>query len=67
MYVEVVELLRASYPPPRHRHTGAAGAVVEGAGLVENKAFLLEVLLNHFADRDSQIQQVMDACMLRIR
>lgn len=28
------------------------------AGFMNNKAFLLEVVLNHFADRDSQIQQV---------
>ena len=55
----VVELLRSSSPhTPRHRGTGAVGTVEEGAGLVDNKAFLLEVLLNHFADRDSQIQQV---------
>lgn len=45
-------------PSPRPRDTGAVGTVVEGGGLVDNKAFLLEVLLNHFADRDSQIQQV---------
>lgn len=36
--------------------SGDNGASV--AGFMDNKAFLMEVVLNHFADRDSQIQQV---------
>lgn len=45
-----------------HLHNAAAAAagaeVDDAAGFLDNKAFLLEVLLNHFAGRDSQIQQV---------